>query len=140
MTSATTPKTILLKGDVTAKEAVSAGDILPGDLISLDSAGKVARAAAATARAARIAREPEMIGGSIADAYEADDTVPFYIGHKGSEFYLTLATSQTIEIGDLLESAGSGQVRKLAAGVPIFTALEAVTTTGATARIKAEVL
>ena len=74
---------------------------------------------------------------------------------SGDEVYAILATSQTIVVGDLLASAGDGTLEKFtaikcdsnaSAGAvttplqAVAVALEAVTTTSATKRIKVRII
>lgn len=145
MTSATTPKTILLRGDPLALEAVGSGAITPGHLLERDSGGTVSvHSSAAGVASPMFAREEEYVGGGISTAYASGDTIPFYVGRKGDQFYAILADDVVVSVGELLESAGDGTLRPVdTAGEPIVRALEAVNTSGgavATSRIKVEVI
>ncbi len=144
MTSATEPKTILLKGNPIAFEAVTADSeaLQPGMLVELTSSGTLQVQSSADVYCdAAFVRENELIGEGIDDLYSDDETIPFYIGQSGNEFYALLATSQTIAIGDVLQSNGSGGTLKaFDSGIGKFRAIEAVTTTSAVARIKVRVI
>lgn len=142
MTSSTTPKTIVLKGDYSiAKEAIASGAITPGHHIARASTGKVAVAGATTDIPMAIAVEQDFTGGSISTAYAADDTVNFRVLQPGDEFYGFLANSENVAIGAILESDTAGGFAAVSAGTPKAIALEAVNnTSGSQARIKLEVI
>lgn len=142
MSSSSTPKTIVLKGDYSiAKERIAAGAITPGHHLALASSGKVAVCAVKTNVPLAVAVEQDFTGGSIATAYAADDTVNYRVLQPGDEFYGFLANGQNVAIGALLESDAAGGFTALAAGTAKAIALEAVNnTSGAQARIKLEVI
>jgi len=65
---------------------------------------------------------------------------PAFVPEVGKSYNLVLATSQTITRGEALSSNGAGAVKSAATdgtSEALFVADEAVTTTGATARIRA---
>lgn len=148
------PKTVILKGDPIRKEGVAGGAITPGHLIAFDASGDlVVHATAGGDAQPRFAIEQEFIGDGITDAYADDDQVQYVLARPGDEIYAILTTSQTIKKGDPLESTGDGTLKKHTAqavneaGSATFTsyvdaivayALEDVTTTSATSRIKVE--
>lgn len=143
-----TMKTILLKGDLGKlyEEARANGAITPGHIIETDANGEVkVHATAAGAWGGAVAIEdalqgPDLVntqGNTINDAYPDDALVRYIQLQSGEVWNAILTTSQTIAKGGGLESAGNGRLRALAAGVLIAYAEEAVTTTGATARIAA---
>lgn len=80
--------------------------------------------------------------GVAGDAYAIGDLVEAVIGKPGTTIWALVATSApAIAIGDKLESAGDGTLRKFTTGTPIAIALEALTNvSGANARLRAEVL
>lgn len=151
-------RTIVLKGDALRKELKSGGAITPGHLVQRNSAGDVVVHPTAGGNATAVfAIEDSLQGNEVDDAYADDDRVQVAYLSTGMEVAGILTTSQTIAIGDLLESAGNGRLRKhtvqaadsagvLNAGESIYPraavvrAIEAVTTTTATARIACEVL
>lgn len=145
MSSNTTPKTILLRGDPLAGEGLGAGVILPGHLLERDSGGTISVHSVAEGIASPMfAREEEYAGGGIDTAYADGDRIPYYIGRTGDQFYAILEDGHNVAVGALLESAGDGTLQLVGtAGVAIVRALEAVNTAGgatATARIKVEVI
>jgi len=146
MTSASAPKTILLKGQPIAKEApLDAGvDIKPGMLLDRTSAGEVAPHASAGGYAQPLfARENEVIGNGIDDLYDDDgENVLFYYCRPGDEVYAFIDASENITQGGYLESSADGSLRAYNAGVRVARALESVNNSGgsAHARIKVEVL
>lgn len=143
MTSATEPKTILLSGDPIAYEAVAVDSqaLQPGMLGEITSTGAIQKQSSADVDLeALFIRENELIGEGIDDLYADDETILYYIGRQGDVFYALLADSQTIAIGAKLQSNGSGGTLKaVGSGEGKFTAIDAVTTSGAVARIKVRV-
>lgn len=124
------------------QEAIASGTITPGSLVELISSGcvRVQATAAAVARPA-YATENSMIGKTIDDDYLDGKRVILIVAEPGDEILAILAISQTIVVGDQLESAGGGQLRKHAAGAVLAIAKWAVTTTGAAvSRIIVEVM
>lgn len=113
------PSTILLKGDPMPLEYLADGAITPGHLVKLDSDGKVTvHATAGAYTPVYIAREHETDGGDIDEAYAAADTCFIYHCKPGDEVYVLLpASAAAVVIGDLLESAGDGTFRKVAAAL-----------------------
>ena len=146
------PNTVVIKGRGIRKERLAGGGITPGHLIEVNSSDQVVvhSTADGTAQSA-FAVEAEVIGQDLDHAYLSGETVFYEVCMKGQEVNAILATSQTIAAGDFLSSAGDGTLQaysapaNLAMASPAYqsivgVAMEAVTTTGATARIKVEVL
>lgn len=115
--SQSNPQTVLLKGSPVGCEALAGGAITPGHLIQLGSAGTLTvHSSAGLFTPVYIARENELIGNGISDAYASGDTVPYWHCKPGDEIYaLVPASAAAIVIGDFLESAGDGTLRKVAA-------------------------
>lgn len=145
-------RTITIMGDPVRKEYVAGGTITPGMLIKLGSAGTVTAHNDASGNAQKLfALEDELQGKEISQNYSSADQVLCGVFGRGDEVNAILATSQTIVIGDLLESAGNGylqkhspdpeesEARKVQEGI-VAMALEAVTTTTAVSRIRAEIM
>lgn len=132
------------------KEALANAAITPGHLVELMSTGKLRVHAGAGQNAQRaFAIEDSLQGKEIGEAYSSSNQVLYRIYQRGDEVYAILTTSQTIVIGDFLESAGNGTLRKHStdsAGVVEYPeaivgiALEAKTTTSAVARILVEII
>ena len=135
MTSATTPKTIVLGGVCHQREGVASVAIIPGMLVALGAAQAIAPHATADQQAQSAwALEFAMTGRGI------DDQVVYGIAEEGSRIYAWLAASQTIADGAKLTSNGDGRLK--AASTDDFVvaeAREAVTTTGSPARIRVEI-
>lgn len=152
------PRTILLVGKQFSimKELPAGGTITPGMLVAMNSAGKwVAHPTAAGAAVPAFAQEYEINGKGIDDNYVSGDDVLTWIVPSGAEVNALVAASATaIAVGDYVESAGDGTVRKATAasgltvpsgggtvvlpGQIIGQALEAVDNSGGatTARIR----
>lgn len=158
MASSDTPKTILLAGEPLAYERVSASGsaIIPGQLLEITTGGTVQEHSVAGGNASvLVARAEEYAGGSIDTAYAAADTVPYYVGRSGDQFYMWLADGEDVAIGNYLESDGNGDLQEHTpqavdeGGSATFTsylnaarfiALEAKAPSGAHARIKVQVV
>ncbi len=108
------PRTILLKGRGIRKEAVAGGAITPGHLVTLNSASKLIVHNVARGKAAAcFAVENDLNGKGIDDAYANNDYVQAEYLMTGCEVYaLVAANAAAIAVGDLLESAGDGTLRK----------------------------
>jgi hypothetical protein len=126
------PRTILLKGRNIHEERVAAGTITPGHFLQLNSAGTVQVNSTALVDKVRIvAVENELEGLGIDDNYAANDLVQYEILHGGMEVNaLVAAAAPAIVIGDSLELAADGTVRKLTTGVCVAQAIQAVDNSG----------
>lgn len=106
-------------GEPIIQEALSAAasTIVPGDLIEFTSAGTVQEHSTAAVNAAKLfADENIPVAGTIDDAYGAAETVRFGTAHSGQKINARVAAAApAIVIGDVLESAGDGTVRKAVA-------------------------
>ena len=150
--------TILLKGRGIRKEAAAGGTITPGDLLNIDSTGKLIRHASAAMRAAPLFaveseglnNEPQTAGG-INNDYVSGDFVQAEYLYCGCEVYaLVAASASAIVIGNMLESDGAGGLRLLTnftdaeidsiGGGAIAQALEAVDNSGGGARARIKVV
>ena len=142
MASSDAPKTILLRGSPAGREGVAGSAITPGMFINLASDGELDPAAAG-ADSKWVARENELIGGSIDDAYVAGEQVPYWACKSGDQVYALLVDEGNVAAGAPLEvSATAGVLGAVSTGVAVARALEAVNNTGGTGpvRIRVEVL
>ena len=138
------PATIFLGGDHTQIGDLAASEaITPGMLVERVTTGNVVRwrkhATAAVATARLVALNHSMVNKGVDDDYAINDLMEVSAGHGGTTYWMLIASGQTIVAGDKLESAGNGTLRKLAAGVPLFSALEAKTALALT-RLRVEVV
>ena len=132
------------------KEAKGSGIITPGMLIEKLSSGSVRPHGSAGCDAQRMfAVENDLEGEEIGDDYASGDRILYKVFQGGNEVYAILTTSQTVRIGDWLESDGNGYLRKHAsdsAGVVEYpeglvgVAQESVVTVGAVKRILVEIV
>ena len=77
---------------------------------------------------------------AVTAALTVGQSSPAFIPQVGYSYNLVLAAAQTITVGESLSSNGAGAVKSAATdgtSEALFVAEEAVTTTGATARIRA---
>jgi hypothetical protein len=87
--------------------------ITPGMLISLRSTGKFQKHPTAGGSVLPMfALEDELQGKGITDAYAEDAPVQAWIPNRGEEVLALLKDGQNVVIGDLLESAGTGELQK----------------------------
>lgn len=137
-------------------EAIAAEAIAPGSLVEVTSAGEVKNHATAQGNAIPyFVMEDAILGKTINDNVAKDDLARVMVAGRGDEVNAILNTSQTIVVGDLLASAGDGTLEKFTAikcdssaspgavTTPlqaVAVALEAVTTTSATKRIKVRII
>lgn len=135
-------RTIVLKGNPRPEEGLAGGAIRPGYLVkqTIGSGNAtestnvlVVHSTAAGAAAARFATEDALQGNTTDDNYALNDRL-FYVEAKpGDEIAVVLAAGESVAIGDGLESAGNGKLRKVTSGVVIAEARETLdlTDTGA---------
>lgn len=123
-------------------EALAAAALKPGHLLMRTSADKVQKHNTADVFVAPyVALENLMAGKGVSDDYAADDTVEYAEAQRGEQYWMWLTTSQTIAIGDQLGPNNAGELKAVGSGKQAFCAArEAVTTTGAAARILVEIL
>lgn len=145
MTSATTPKTIVLSGNGIQQEAEAVGTITPGMLIERAVSGSTfgvqAHSSQGEVANVHVACEYDLTGRDIDDNYSSGDQVSFKTLQPGSHAYMLLADGQTATEGDFLTSDGAGALDVRAVDeVVIAQALEDVTASGAVARIKVEIV
>lgn len=137
MSSAETPKTVLLSGDPIQYEDAAASAITPGEILVFNG-GDVEPGAA---EAFRIARERDYIGEGIDDEIPSGENVPYYVGRKGDRFYAFLADGEDVSKGDTLEADTDGILAAEDTGTAVAVAAEDLNnTSGDPARIKVEVL
>jgi len=144
--------TIILKNYSDIFENIEgAGAITPGMLLGVNADGKVAVHSVAGGPAEKMfAIEDALQGKGIDDDYADGDFVRCWVAGRGDEVNALLTESQTIGVGDFLESAGNGKLQKYGtaagSGTPtpgsaVAVALEAVTTAaGETKRIKVRII
>lgn len=150
-------KTVILKRYNNVQfEAIAHEAITPGSLVEVMSTGKIKNHATAQGNAIPyFVIEDAIMGKTIDDNVAKDDLARVMVAGRGDEVYAILDTSQTILVGDLLASAGDGTLEKFTAikcdsdadtgavTTPlqaVAVALEAVTTTSATKRIKVRII
>lgn len=129
-------RTVLLKGQLGEKreEARAAGAIDPGDMIMLNSSGQVLRNTVVAGNIqVLVALEDPYRSGTITDAYDAttNTLVSYHVSKPGDLLYLRVAAAApAIVKGDGLEPVSGGTVQKLASGVRVFEAEEAIDNSG----------
>lgn len=143
--SATIPKTIVLISVAgRAEEALAAGAIIPGELVTLGSAGTYTRNNIVSAAVERIfAKEDALQGHSIGDAYASGDRVFLHVGSPGDVVYAWLAPGHATSIGTKLTSSINGtlEVAAVSADEPLIAvALEAVTVSASNQRVKVRLM
>lgn len=153
--AASTPNIVLISVNsgerVEWNDRVVAASTLPGSLVEVNSAGKLALIAAAAKPNSKIVVLENLYAAddkspSLDQAYAADDLCRYVYAGRGDVVYMRLAASQTVAIGDpIVSTVTGGCVGKgtldatVVEGALIGYADEAVTTTGATGRIKVRI-
>lgn len=122
------------------------GNVKPGHLVTLTSAGKVQPNGTAGASVPMlIAIENNYVSGTpaagaaITTAYTADDPVYVFHAQPGDIVYMTLKSGQNVAAGASLEAATGGEVQALSTGTRIGIAEEAADATSAAVRIKVRI-
>lgn len=153
--AAENPSTILLRGDPIASEGKATAAVTPGMALATAGSpisggvdGRTVTPAGAGYVGPAFARENEIVGKGIDDAYAEDDNVLYYSPRKGDWIYALLTTGNNITAGDSLSCGAGGLLVKASAGTPgttfaspvVARALETINnTSGEAARIKVEV-
>lgn len=102
------------RGEPIVSEALSGGAITPGMLIEKSGATVVVHATAADTAQKMFALSNLSTGGSIDDAYISGERVRFGVFSSGQKVNaLVAASAPAIAVGDPLESAGDGTLRKV---------------------------
>lgn len=135
------PNTIFLAGrreqigDIAASEVIT-----PGMCVELfNSSGTIRfRKATAALAGAIVATNQSMLNKGVDDTYAIGDLMEASVAISGSTWWALIASGQNIAAGNRLEHAGDGTLRILAAGVPVFKALENKPTVTTLTRIRVE--
>lgn len=155
--ASSTPHTIVLRSNNAdnmrqrTREAAAAASVIPGMLLKVNTAGTVQ--AHGTADGAALGRfvaienlwSDHGAGAAIDHAYATGETVHYIPAVPGDELYMLVADSQTITIGDPLVSNGDGYLKEATVGAGTLAdaivgyAASAVTTSGATGRVKVSI-
>lgn len=137
-------RTIIVGGEGLRYEYEAASAVSPGDLIIVNNLNKALRHATALgATPALFAIENEIFGKGVEVDYAAADRVLAEACHSGMLVNVNIAAAApAIVIGDQLESAGDGTLRKKTTGVAIAVADEAVDNSagGSKTRVRARIL
>lgn len=137
------PNTIYLGGSRTEiGDLAAAAVITPGHLVARDDVANVHRwkkAAADIAGPPAVATDQSMLNKGVDDTYAIGDLMEVSIGHKGSSWWMLIASGQNVAVGDLLGSAGDGTL-KTGATVALFSALETKANVTTLTRIRVEAI
>lgn len=113
--AASTPSTIILKGDPIAKELEGSEAITPGHLVERynnSGTANVRKHSTAGGNAGRLfAKENDIAGDDLTDAYASGEVVEFWACRPGDEVYAWLADGENASIGSFLESNGDGTLK-----------------------------
>lgn len=137
------PGTIFLGGERTQIGDLATSVVLtPGHAIErFNSAGVIRwRKATVALAGAIICTNQSMLNKGVDDTYAVADLVEASALHKGATAWMLIASGQNIAAGNQLEHAGDGTLRILAAGVPVFTALENKANVTVLTRIRVEAI
>ncbi len=110
--------TIKIKSYVDVQEEyIADAAIKPGNLVKLDSDGKVTVFATNAGMVLPMfAVEDEFQGKTVTDAYAQGDVVQCWIPNRGDVVMGILDVGANVSIGDLLEATDDGTLRKLTIG------------------------
>lgn len=111
--AASTPSTILLKGEPTRYEREAGGAITPGHMLQLGSTDTVVVHAVAEGTSAKwFAVENDIAGDDLAHAYATGEKVQIHAAKPGDEMYIFVDAGEDIAIGDFLESDAAGNLKE----------------------------
>lgn len=141
------PNTIFLGGDRTQINDMAAkAAFTPGHLVErVNTAGvwqwqKNSNTTATKPNEFAVATEQSMLNKGVDDAYAAGDLAEISIGHKGSSWWMFIASGQNIAYGDKLQSAGDGTLSIYSDRDIIAVALETKANVTTLTRIRVEAL
>ena len=130
----------LLGEPIQNEDSKAAEAITPGHLVTFNGSGDLIKHATAGGNAARaFALEREEMGDDYDVAYAVNDYVKVGVFYPGCRVNAIIASGQNLIKGDFLESAGNGNLRKLASGVALARSLETTGAVTATRRLDAEI-
>lgn len=139
--------TITIQGTPHEAERLAGGVIIPGHLVEITSSNTfVVHATADGAAVPVFALENAIVGRGVDDAYASGETVHAGYFPRGAVVYAWLEDGTAASIGDELSSNGAGALQKPTVDASLVTtaivakAEEAVTASGANARIKVRVV
>lgn len=107
-------------------KSAAATAILPGHLISINASGElIVHGSAGGYAVPSFAVEADIQGNDVTKVYVAGEVVHLRGFAAGSEVAARITeNTAAIVLGDLLESAGTGMLRKVTTGIPIARALD----------------
>jgi hypothetical protein len=111
---------IVLRGDPAYQERFAGGAITPGHLIQIESDDTVIVNGTSDDAAPNLAfaLEDVMQGNTIRDAYAANDLTRYAVFASGDQV-LGIATSDSVNVGDVVASNGDGTLKLRTAGQAI---------------------
>jgi hypothetical protein len=141
LTIITNPRTIRLKGQGVRLERPAAGTITPGHLVKLGAANTlVVNSVALTKCPLIFALENELVGLGIDDNYVSGDLVQAEHMYPGQWVNaLVAASAAALVIGDFVEPAADGTVRKFTSGTQLGVVMVAVDNSTGTAVARAQI-
>jgi len=109
-------RTIIAKqiGDMAQIERVAAAALNPGHVLELTAANKLQKHSSAGGNVVPlvVAIEDALQGKEVSQAYAAADVVRGWVPRSGDEVVVVLKDGENIAIGDVVESAGTGEVQE----------------------------
>lgn len=125
------PKRVVLIPRGRTEEGMAGGTITPGQLIKVNSDGQLVVHATAGGYAEKaFADEDPLQARTLDDDYAADDRVNYFLAEPTAVVYSWLEDGESVQSGDLLESAGNGDLRKRSSGIPVAIALDTLDLSG----------
>lgn len=125
------PKRVILIPVGRIEEGVAGGAIVPGQLVKVNSSGEIVVHATAGGYAEKaFADEDPLQARTLDDAYASDDRVSYFLAEPTAVIYGFLEDGENVASGDLLESAGNGDLRKRTTGIPVAMALDTLDLSG----------
>lgn len=132
-------RTIIAVGEGIRYEYEAASAVSPGDYVVINSTNKALRMGTALARRGlNFAIENEIFGKGVETDYAAGDRVLVESCTPGMGVNVTIAAgAAAIAIGDQLEAAADGTLRKLTTSTtPIAVAKEAIDNSGGASKVR----
>jgi hypothetical protein len=130
----------LLGEPIQNEDSKAAAVLTPGQLVAFDGSGDLIKHATAAGLAQpAFALEREEMGQGIDNTYAIGDTVKVGVFAPGDRVLVFIASGQNLIVGDALESAGDGTLKKGTTN-PIARSLEVTGAVTVLTRLRAEIM
>ena len=119
--------TIIHKGDPIRKEANAGAAINPGELLAWSSGALIpldVGTAADTTAPIMVAKENDIVGEGVDDAYGTGEVVHYLVPRRGDELWIYVTGGVDLDVGSVLEAGAAGALAAFTDGKIVAYSLE----------------